>query len=334
MISALKNISKKKLALIGIAIVFLTIFILYTVSPSRHITTGAWTEGLFDATDQSLHPEKLLELEELVGHKFSIAHYYRGWEALADPNLIAEFELLRSHGWEPMLNVNPYFFQECVHSDATLYKAIARGDCDQFLRTAGKNLSQINQPFYLLFAWEMNNRDLEWSINYSGSTPSEFVSAWQRIHTIFKEEDATNIVWVFSPNTEDSTSVSYSELYPGDDFVDWIGIDGYNWGSTQSWSQWKSFAEVFTPSYEHLVRIAPDKPLMIAEVNTTDQGGNKSAWYTDMFLKQIPYHFPKIQAIIIYNEDRTPSEKVNWKIDITPESLSAFSSGINSKYYR
>ena len=146
-------------------------------------------------------------------------------------------------------------------------------------------------------------------------------------------EGATSVVWVFDPNVPDDPTVPYSSVYPGSMYVNWLGLDGYNWGTTQSWSTWVNFAGVFTSSYNKLVSIAPTKPMMLAEVNTTDQGGDKSAWYTDMLTKQIPYNFPKIDAVVMFNEDRTVQEHVNWKVDVTQPSLQAFIAGIHSQYY-
>jgi len=332
---------KQKNIIVSIFIVFIIImagiFISHRTSQNtrkqRHIALGVWTEGLFDAKTQKLHPEKLQQFEQLIHKKVSIAHYYIGWEALANPGLITQFNTLHSYGWEPMLNVNPYYFSQCPATELPLYKAIAQGTCDTFLYKAGKNLHQVQQPFYLLFAWEMNNKDNSWSIPYTGSTPDDFIAAWRHIHTIFKQEGVKNIVWVFCPNVPDDTLVPYNKIYPGNNYVDWIGLDGYNWGTTQSWSQWVSFAGVFTSSYNRLTALAPNKPLMIAEVNTTDQGGDKGAWYTDMLTKQIPYNFSKISAVVIFNEDRSKQEHVNWRVDVTPDALRAFRSAVNTSFY-
>jgi beta-mannanase len=305
-----------------------------SVTPSeRHIILGAWTQGFFDPDTKTLHPEKLTQFEKMINKRVAIAHFYIGWESLADPDLIKQFATIRSRGWEPMLNVNPYFFSDCSAADLPLYQAIAQGKCDDFLHKAGKNLKNVNEPFYLLFAWEMNNKDNEWSIPYTGSSPKDFVSAWRRMHTIFAKEGATTIKWVFAPNVPDVADVPYEALYPGDKYVDWVGLDGYNWGMTQSWSQWASFEGVFRSSYETLTRIAPDKPLMISEVNSTDQGGNKAAWYQEALTKQIPYDFPKIKAIVIFNEDKSEKEHVNWLVDVTPQTLEAFISAIHSPFY-
>lgn len=337
----LKQKKLRILYVLLIAVVIISILLLLLLFQSnnrvvqqRHITLGAWTEGLFDASTQTLHPEKLREFEQLIHKKVSIAHYYIGWEALASPTLIKQFNTLRSSGWEPMLNVNPYYFSGCPALEMPIYKAIAEGKCDDFLHKAGKNLSRSKQPFYLLFAWEMNNKQQEWSIPYSGSTPEDFKAAWRHIYTIFKQEKAAKVIWVFCPNVPDDTNVPYNKIYPGNDYVDWVGLDGYNWGTTQSWSQWASFAEVFTSSYNRIVTLAPNKPLMIAEVNTTNQGGDKGIWYSDMLTKQIPYRFPHIAAVVIFNENRSTQENVDWRVDFTQNSLHAFISAIHSQFYQ
>lgn len=322
----------KKFILSLLGILFI-VFGTYKIVSAPHILLGAWTEGLFDSKTQELHPEKLKEFEQLVHKKVSIAHFYRGWEALSDPTLITQLQTLKNNGWTPMLNVNPYFFSECKFSNMPLYKAIAQGHCDVFLHQAGKNLSHVKTPFYLLFAWEMNNIDMEWSISKSGSSTDDFVAAWRHVHTIFKEEHASNIIWVFCPNIPDNPDSSYKNLYPGDQYVDWVGLDGYNWGTTQVWSHWQSFADVFSSPYNQIAQVAKDKPMLIAEVNATDQGGNKAAWYEDMFVEQLPKHFPKVKIVVIYNEDRTSREHVNWKIDQTPNTLQSFINGIHTDNY-
>ncbi len=310
------------------------LFIWYLAISEEKIQLGVWTEGLYDAKARKLQPNKLIDFEKITKKKYSIAHYYRGWESFIDSKLINEFETLREYGWTPMINANPYYFKECPYLEKSIYKAIAEGNCDKFLHNAGKNLSNVGQPFYLLFAWEMNNADVEWSVPYTRSSSQDFVEAWRHIHNIFEEENARNIIWVFCPNIPNVPQYSYQDLYPGDSFVDWTCLDGYNWGNTQSWSQWASFSGVFTSSYKLLSAIAPEKPMMIGEVNTTDQGGNKAGWYESMFKEEIPEKFPKIKAVVIFNEDRSAQEKVNWKVDISSESLNAFIDGVNSSYYK
>src|SRR5256885_2213761 len=59
----------------------------------------------------------------------------------------------------------------------------------------------------------------------------------------------------------------WTHYSPGDAYVDWVGIDGYNWGTTQSWSSWSSFASLVRPVYSDY---AGRKPIMIAETASAE----------------------------------------------------------------
>jgi len=298
---------------------------------SRSIYIGFWTQGFFDFKSNTLHPEALTSLELKIGKKAAIAHYYRGWEWLDSSILLSEFETISSYGWRPMISVNPYFFEKCNANGKSLYASIAVGNCDEFLKNAGRNLSQYKKPFFLRFAWEMNIESMEWSIQKTGSTSSDFILAWRRMHDFFEKEGVKNVLWVFAP---DVGNTEYGNIYPGDNYVDWVGLDGYNWGTTQSWSRWQSFNEVFSNAYSAITLAAPNKPLMISEINSTDQGGSKVSWYTDALQTQISRNFPKISAVVFYNEDRSARENVNWLIDTSIESLKAFKDGTSNPIYK
>lgn len=297
------------------------------------IYLGMWTEGFWNDTTFRLQPEKLINLENSIGKKMAIAHYYRGWENLYKPSIIEELRAIDSQGWRPMLSTNPFFFDKCPSQNMPLYKAIASGNCDNFLREAALNLKTFGKPLLLRYAWEMNIDSIEWGVGKTGSSPQDFINAWRRFHDIAKSQEASNIIWVFSPNVETSSSIPYSQLYPGDSYVDWLGLDGYNWGTSKSWTYWQSFTLVFNNSYKNLTQLSPFKPLMIAEVNTTDQGGDKANWYRKMLTEEIPNNFPQIKAVIFYNENRNAQEQVNWLINNTPETLSAFSESIKNPIY-
>lgn len=310
-----------------------TAFVTSAPNPSHSVYLGMWTEGFWDESSYTLHPEKLTQLQGLIGKKVAIAHYYRGWENLGKPSIVTELQTIRDNGWRPMLSSNPYFFAECQQNGKNLYKTIAGGGCDSFLQKIGSNLKQYGKPLFLRFAWEMNIDSIDWSTQKTTSSPADFVQAWRRFHDIIASEGATNVIWVWSPNVITPTSIPYASLYPGNSYVDWIGLDGYNWGKTQSWSNWQSFSQVFLQSYSSITSLAPTKPLMIAEVNTTDVGGDKPVWYQDMLATQIPNNFPKVKAVLFYNETRMKQENVNWLINVTPASLQSFMENIQNPMY-
>jgi hypothetical protein len=128
-------------------------------------------------------------------------------------------------------------------------------------------------------------------------------------------------------------------MYPGSNYVDWTGMDGYNWGTDRN-NAWQTFAQVFGGSayngwfntYQLLQQTAPDKPVMIGETASSEDGGNKAAWITDMLSTQLPTNFPNIKAFLWFNwAENDPV--LDWPIESSAASSTAFSAGIASPYY-
>ncbi len=114
----------------------------------------------------------------------------------------------------------------------------------------------------------MNGNWYPWSV---GSTPAEYVLAWHHVHDIFsnKSLDATHLQWIWSVNYGDVGSYKAEEYWVGDNYVDWLGIDGYNWGGSQSWSSWAWPVQVLDNMVTRLRKLSPTKPLSINEYGTT-----------------------------------------------------------------
>jgi hypothetical protein len=163
----------------------------------------------------------------------------------------------------------------------------------------------------------------------NGNQPGDYVKAWRHVHDIFVANGATNVTWVWSPNVEYSNTTPLAELYPGDQYVDWIGMDGYNWGLVQNASKWQSFSKVFGQTYHDVGQIAPTKPIMVAEMSSTELGGSKANWITDAFTTQIPQNFPNIKAFIWFNRNK----ETDWRIESSASSQQAFAQAIASTYY-
>ncbi len=141
-----------------------------------------------------------------------------------------------------------------------------------------------------------------------------------------------------------------ADIYPGDDYVDWVGIDGFNretsviYSACLCLSSWESFELILASTYEALLQFT-GKPMMIAETASSEEGGSKSMWITDALTIQFPLRFPNVRALAwFYAFDyRTPeaifattngiSEYVlNWPIDTSSTALRAFVTAINESY--
>jgi len=132
--------------------------------------------------------------------------------------------------------------------------------------------------------------------------------------------------WVWSPNTLSSNSPQATATYPGDAYVDWLGIDAYNVGASKGWDGWQSLADLLEPAYTAITHLS-NKPLMIAETATTEHGGDKAAWIRRGLLLDAPARFPRVRAVVWFDKNR------DWRVDSSPASLAAFRTVVASPLY-
>ncbi len=112
--------------------------------------------------------------------------------------------------------------------------------------------------------------------------------------------------------------------YPGDEFVDWIGVDGYNFGEHHDeWHKWQSFHEVFDSVLNSLAMRYPGKPIMLTEFGCAPgKPGQREQWIREAF-ESVQRH-PQVRAAVWFNYDKRREGEPNFRIDVTPGSLRAF----------
>jgi beta-mannanase len=173
----------------------------------------------------------------------------------------------------------------------------------------------------------MNGSWYPWSLGGDGNTAQQYVAAWRRLHGIFQREGATNVQWVWSPNIIDASAADFTPMYPGDDYVDWVALDGYNWATR---NPWKSFTELYQRSYDAITALT-DRPLMIAEWGSTEQGGDKGAWLRSALTSEIPNAFPRIKAVVYFNQQYDGED---WRITTSEGARRGYADGIATPVYR
>jgi hypothetical protein len=209
--------------------------------------------------------------------------------------------------------------------------AINNGSQDALITAAAARVKAFGHPLFLRWAAEMNGDWYTWSGALTPGGPASFVRAWQRIHDIFAAAGVENASWVWAPNadshpggTSPTAANNWRNYYPGDAYVDWVGIDGYNRGSTPNQS-WESFASIFDPVYADY---AGRKPIMIAETSSVDAGGDKGAWI-DGARSWIKTH-PDVHALVWF--DTTTS--CDWRADSSPSAWTAMTGLVHDPYFQ
>jgi hypothetical protein len=263
------------------------------------------------------HPN-LQELEQYAGRKFAIVQRYYGWTEQF-PNQSEKDDL--AAGRVPMIG----------WVSAPLDRVLS-GQDDAMIRDRADGLKALGHKVFLRWGYEMNGTWFPWAgPNNMPNGPQKYVSAWRHIHDIFTAEGATNVVWVWAPNWEDRPGEAWNHwthYWPGSAYVDWVGIDGFNWGTAQSWSKWTSISKMIPGLYKNY---HTRKPMMIAETASVEQGGDKGAWISQA-RKLVRERYPAIAAFVYYNdEDR--SEPVYWCVDSSAGSLQAFKAMAHDRYF-
>ncbi len=157
-------------------------------------------------------------------------------------------------------------------------------------------------------------------VTVPSSGPAKYVAAWRHVHDIFVQEGATNVLWMWTPNVVDVPQVPWNHwtsYYPGDAYVDWVGIDVYNWGTSSSCCIWESFAGLMTGSpYQDY---SATKPIALPEIGSTEVGGSKAAWL-DAMHQNLTTEFQKVRAVVWFDINK----ETNWNIDSSPSALASF----------
>jgi hypothetical protein len=239
---------------------------------------------------------------------------------------------IRSYGAIPVLSWNSSSSPPELNQPDFSLGAVLSGRYDEYIREFALKAKAWGHPFFLRFNWEMNGFWFPWDEGVNGNTPGQFVAAWRHVHDIFSAVGATNATWVWCPEVDIHEKLtSLAELYPGDDYVDWTGLDGFNWGRRPGSPGWQTFNQVFHRSYKQIVTaIAPGKPMMLPEVASSSKGGSKPAWIEDM-LARIRHRYRKIRAIVWYDVD---DRGTGWPIERRPQDGNAFRAGIQPYAYR
>jgi beta-mannanase len=233
------------------------------------------------------------------------------------------FTAIRDHGAIPFFS---WGSNSQPSTDEFLLDDVIAGRHDAYLTQWATAAKEWGHPFFLRFNWEMNTPWFPWTEGYPGNQPGQYVAAWRHVHDLFVRVGASNATWVWCPNVDrEHRYQPLAEVYPGDAYVDWTGLDGYSWGAP-----FESFTSIFKSTYDEIVgQIAPAKPMLVGETAAPEIGGSKAQWITDMF-NALPVTFPRIRALLYFDKY---DSGMDWPIETSPAAQQAFAAGIASARY-
>lgn len=256
-------------------------------------------------------------VESGTGAPSPVVHYFTNTVYGFDAALAGK---VADHGSTPLITLEFWDPAKGVAQPELSLKAISGGALDTYLHTYARNAKTFGRAIWLRPFHEMNGDWYPWGGTVNSNTPADFIATWRHVKDIFTAEGATNVKFVWCPNTDsvpNTTTNAISAYWPGEGYVDYMALDGYNWGG----SVWRSFNGVFAAGYKTVTALS-GKPLFIAETACTD-AGDKAAWVTDMF-KVIPQSLPRIVGVTWFSADK----EHDWRADSDTAVLDAFRLGL------
>ena len=221
---------------------------------------------------------------------------------------------------------------------------ILAGTFDGALRAWAREARETKIPILVEFGTEVNDDWGPWNGRWNGAgetagygNPSypdgaeRFRDGYRRLVTLFREEGATNVTWFFHADAWRQQDW-WNELrwyYPGDEYVDWVGISNY--GSLDTGGPILPFAEKLDSSgvYTELLRLSK-RPLAVLEMGTVDDAaGGKAPWIRDAFAA-IRSRYPAIRAVSWYSMNEVG---IDTRFDSSPGALAAFRQAVSDPVF-
>ncbi len=275
--------------------------------------------------------EQLKDFEASLGRTIGTVNWFMGFDGDdSNGNIDQPFPLdslikVRDHdgyntGIVPMLTWEPWNLEK-----------INNGDLNGYIKDFASKMKEYDAPIRLRFGHEMIQDDNPATAGWYPwqDRSDEYKAVFQKVHDIFHNSiadggvGATNVEFVWAPNSNPSDVGTLTKYYPGEKYVDWLGIDGYNFGNLGSGdtNPGQYFGDIFVNIYNSFtsadgISAFGEKPIMLAEIATSNHTGlgsfDKAAWITDAFLTmekglypgRSDQYFEKIKAFYWFNMDR------------------------------
>lgn len=265
-----------------------------------------------------------------VKHQPQVLEFSVGWW---DPKFHrAPFDAVAERGMMPVVAWEPWDYHKESSVDTERgnqpeysLQNIIDGKFDAYIKNWAEGVKALGYPIGLRFAHEMNGYWYPWAEQANGNRPGQYVTMWRHVYDLFQQVGATNVTWIWSPNIDYTNATPLKSLYPGDAYVDWVGLSGYY--GTVGKKKYQTFNQIFQPSMRELRKFT-QKPVVITETAATDVSGLKARWITQMF-QELP-NDRDIIGVIWFESIK----EVDWRVAASAEASAAYAKGVAQSRFR
>ncbi|HYK72589.1 MAG TPA: glycosyl hydrolase, partial [Pseudoneobacillus sp.] len=208
---------------------------------------------------------------------------------------------------------------------------VINGDYDSYIKSWAQGFKNLNAPVLVRLSNEMNGSWTQWSLDDNDQDADLYKLAYRHFVDVIRKQGAENVKFVWNPNATSAPDYSWNDaslFYPGDEYVDWVGLTHYNFG-TAEWSKFVYFDDLYKNLYATYLRQFPNKPFIIGEFASAVEGGNKP-YFISNYLNNIGSKYRNIRIAIWFDEI---DGKYDFRIHSSEATESAFKQGVkNGKF--
>lgn len=249
---------------------------------------------------------------EQYGSRLAVAGWFQQWAGDRDGFRADWASAVARAGAVPLVTWEPWRKPDGAYSapqqPAYALDRIAAGEHDAYLVRFARQVRDYGRPVMLRPMQEMNGSWYPWSVVRNGGSPAAFVRAWRHLHDVFAGAGARNVTWVWTVNRVDGLPDAQRDVaaaYPGDAYVDWVAMTGFDWGDTKRASTWISADEVLAATYAALLPF--DKPIMVAEIGTVRRGQTAGRWVSDA-VAVLAQRYARVGAVVWFDRSYLPGQ--------------------------
>lgn len=277
--------------------------------PSGRLYHGVYPGPEDLSGEENLITLKSLELyEKAVGKKVAWVYFSHEWSQ-GENFPLETVHWIRNHGTIPFIRLMlRYKPQQNIKERVYTLDKIIQGDFDEALRAWAIAARNYQDPLIVEYGTEVNGEWFPWNAKWYGKKKGavKFKQAYRHIIDVMRDENANNITWVFHVNNLDLPDMEWNRLekyYPGNDYIDWIGVSIYG-AQTPMSDEWPSFQEAMDAIYPRLVDLDPDKPIVVTEFGMTSGHpyGNQAQWAKESLKNLCQNRWPAVIGFSWWNE--------------------------------
>jgi len=270
--------------------------------PAVHATIPAPAHPLIGVYEPGSYTQ-ITQFARTTGVQPRIVLYYSAW----GEKFQASFA---TAAWDH----GAYTFAELEPTNTTLAR-VAAGYSDSYLKRLAGQVRDFGHPVILSFGHEMNGDWYPWGVGHA--TPAQFIAAWRHVVQVFRSQGADNVTWAWTVNAVDAASPPLRQWWPGSEWVNWVGVDGYFYFSSDT------FSSVFGQALAEIRTFTGD-PALIGET-AAGPGPDASSQVAALFAGAAANH---LAGLVWYDEaQHNPPYHLDWHLADDPAALIAFRLG-------